>query len=312
MRSSRAILLATSIALAACGKEVPKPRAPDVTLAPRFVKELDPVELFPSDLDLVVRVDLARLKAGMSSQFVSDLAKSTKVDAGDALLRFLLPCADTLWVALRTSDLESGDRVVAIEGKDCIPKLDDKFWKQAPDTANGALRIWDRKTPAPRDETARVIRIGDRRVVLVSPVEIDSVQRVLRDGPDASRADPRAEGVVSIDLRARGLSPSTAERFPSLASIFRGVTRVKANATLDDDGMRVEGEIACKNAASAEKVQAFFAALHDNSGEAKSGALVRSLSFEIVASIVRVKWRVPPEALRAALAAASPDGNAAP
>ena len=68
--------------------------------------------------------------------------------------------------------------------------------------------------------------IGDRALVLVSPVEVGSVARVLRQGPDERRGDPAAEGIVSLDLRAGRLPPHLERRFPSIGAIIAGALAV--------------------------------------------------------------------------------------
>jgi hypothetical protein len=249
------------------------------------------------------------LKASLGADLTADLAKAAPLQLGDPIFRFMLPCADVVWMGLRVADLDGGDRVVAVEGRACAPKLDEQFWKPV-EITNGALKVWDRTSDAPRDGTQRVIRIGEKRVVLVSPVERDSVDRVLRDGPDPLHADPSAEGVVSLDLHPHGFAPSLAHRFPSLANVVRGITRVKANATMADDGLLVVAEIQCRNKANADHVARFFGALRDVAPEVKGGALLGNLVVDQVETTLRLKWRVPAPALRALLTdAVAPDAT---
>ena len=66
----------------------------------------------------------------------------------------------------------------------------------------------DRAAEAPRSGTARIMNLGNRATAFVSAVELDSVRRVILDGPDPKRGNPTADGLVSFDLRAGRLPPA--------------------------------------------------------------------------------------------------------
>src|SRR5262249_44121213 len=152
------------------------------------------------DLDLVVRIDVARMRSGMGASAAQSLSALARKGAGDDALKDALPCADVIWLGGRVSDLESGDHVVVVEGKTCAPDLDPPAWKKGAST-NKEVRIFDREDLAvPRAGTAKVVILGAHTAAYVSPVERDSVSRVLRDGPDTLRGSPTAEGILSVDL----------------------------------------------------------------------------------------------------------------
>lgn len=278
-------------ALVGCGGSAAK--KPQTTLeSPRFLHEIDPTDIFPDDLDLVVRIDVARMRAALGATAADALAARAVTGAGEAEVRSALACADVVWLAIRAAEAESGDHVAVFEGKECMPELARGKWQKVR-TGNGKIAVFDRKGEAPRAGTARIINLGNRGVAFVSPVELDAVRRVLDAGPDARRGAPRAEGVVSVDLHARPLPPPLAKRFPSFGGVAAGVDRVRGSAVLVDEGLKIDAEIVSRNRASAEKARVFLEAIRDSAKASRYAALLASLSLEAIEASVRVKWVVP-------------------
>lgn len=326
-RASRAVgvrlfaLIALSACLSpsACGSEVPaggvsRMRPP----GPRVVRRVEPGDLLPADLDLVVRVDLARMQAALGPALADDLAaralSAGGAEAGDeALVQSAIARADVVWIGLRLVDLEVGDRVLVAEGRQgafsAFSEPPSGF-RPLPATDEGVI-AFEREEPPLRSGTARILRVGERAVAFVSPVEVDSVARVLRDGPDERRGDPVAEGIVSLDLRPRRLSPSLERRFPSIAALLGGLDRVRASAVLADEGIRLSAEILARNEPSAARALRFLTALRDNVEGPVYVELMRSLTLEQVGETVRIRWTVPAK-LVALLAGGGEAGAPAP
>jgi hypothetical protein len=212
--------------------------------------------------------------------------------------------ADVVWIGLRLSDIDAGDRVIVIEGKLDGGSDAPAGFRPLPASDEGVV-AFERKGDVPRSGTARILRIGERTTAFVSPVEVPSVTRVLRDGPDEGRGDPRAAGILSLDLRPRRLAPSMEQRFPSIASIIRGVSRVRASAALVERGVRLDAEIQGKNKAAAERARRFLEALRDNVYSARYVELMRELELEQVESTVRIRWILPAKLLAALAAGAA-------
>ncbi|AUX46658.1 hypothetical protein SOCE26_081650 [Sorangium cellulosum] len=296
-RAGAAALLALALALPACGDAAPRPAAGAAKspAGPRLVRRIEPAELLPADLDLVVRVDVARMRAGLGRAAADELAQRAlgEAEAPDAALDAALRRADVVWLGLRLADLEEGDRVIVLEGRMGGLAPDPARWEAVP-SAHGGVSIFDRRgAAAPRADAARLIALGDRAVALVSPVEVSSVARVLRDGPDARRGDPAAEGIVSLDLRARRLPPHLARRFPSLGALIAGVERVRAVASLLDEGVRVDAEIVGVEPAGAERARRFLEVLRDNVEDTRYADLMKALSIEQVDRTVQLRWLFP-------------------
>jgi hypothetical protein len=295
-RRSLAPLCAFSLALAlsGCGKEVPHggARAP---IGPRVVRDVSATDLIPDDLDVVVRVDVARLRAGLGPAAYDDLKRAALEKSEDRVLEASLACAQIVWIGLRVADLEAGDRVIVVEGKDCAPKLEDTAW----DTAKiGTATVRDRLNDPPRAATSRIAIQGSRFVAFASSVERDSLGRVLAKGPDQQRGDPSSEGVVSFDARSRPLAPDQTKRFPSIARVLRGVSRVRGSAVVLDEGLRLDGEIACTDTTSAKRAAGFVLALRENAESDRARELLKRLTIETIDKTVRYRWLVPADAIR--------------
>jgi len=299
-----ALTMTLAAALSACsgsdtkGARKTKARAPE---GPRVVRRVDPTDLFPADLDMVVRVDVARMRAGLGPAAADALMKRAEDVAGEDAIMGLLPCADVLWIAMRSGDLEGGDHVTAIEGKSCVPLIEPDAWRRVP-SANSDLFIFDRIANTKRAGTARVIQLGKRATVFVSPVELDSIARVLHDGPDERRGNPAAEGLVSLDLRPRRLPPALERKYPSIGAIVASLDRVRATATLVDEGLRLKAEITAKSSAGAKRAVEFLSALRDSSKEGRYGDVLGAMKIEQVEHTARITWTVPARVVLALLA----------
>ncbi|KYF86582.1 hypothetical protein BE20_28675 [Sorangium cellulosum] len=309
MRAARdaraaAAAAATLIALAlpACGGEAPRPEAQRARIpdGPRIVRRIEPADLLPADLDLVVRVDVARMRAGLGQAAADELARRALDEAPDEALESALRRADVVWLGLRLADLEAGDRVVVLEGRMAGLAPDPDRWAPSPVARDvhgvqGGVAVFDRRGDgvAARADTARIVALGDRAVALVSAAEVSSVARVLRDGPDERRGDPAAEGLVSLDLRARRFPASLARRFPSASALVAGVERVRAVASLADDGVRLDAEIVGVDPAGAGRARRFLEVLRDNVEDVRYAELMKALSIEQVERTVRLRWLIP-------------------
>lgn len=292
---------------AACGSELPPP---DRKRAPIVRGRIDPAELFPEDLDLVVRFDLGRMRAELGP--MADVV-SARVEAegkGDeALLSATLRRAKIVWIGLRLADLDAGDRVLVVEGDVEDVRPDERtFALLNPPLADGVM-TFDRKGPLRRGETARIHAFGGRAIAFVTPVEVDSVDRVLLRGPDARRRDPSAEGLVSADLRVHGLPPSLERRYTKITSIVRGVEGARASAAMiAGESLRVELEIKALSGEAAKKVESLVRALREGGrGSRRYAVLFEDMRLELVERTLRVRWTFAAAALRAMLEGGTDD-----
>lgn len=304
------------------GVEVAPKRRP----GPQPVRRVTASELLPADLDLVLRIDLARMRSQLGAEAIDRLLARALVDAArapsavvdaDPLLVLAARRAEVVYVALRAEDPTSGDRVVVVEGKLAGLTPEPARYRPGPPSALEGVRTFDRigaLTHAPRDTTARVVAVGERALAFVSPVEVDSVERLLEVGPDPKRGDPVAEGLVSVDLRVRRLGPRLERRFPSLGAVVAGLERVRGSAAMLDDGVRVDLEVQGASQLGAERLLAFVEALKQGSAESERAKILASLSAERLDKTVRVRWTVPGSAVLGMLGYADvcPSGRCGP
>ncbi|MDC3955042.1 hypothetical protein [Polyangium jinanense] len=283
---------------AACGGEVPAPKT-----ASRGKHDLlDPAELFPADLDLVLRVDLGRMRAQLGPLADALSARVEEESGGEeALVSQAIARAKVVWIGLRAADAEVGDRVLVVEGEVEDVRPDPRLFRLVDPPIADDVRTWERQGPLGRATTARIHAFAGRMIVFVTPVEVDSVERVLLKGPDDRRRDPAAEGLVSADLRARRLPPSLERRFPSIASIIGGLERARASAVMVGDALRVDAEITAGTGQAAGKAENLLRALREGGQGSRYAALFEDIRIERVDRAVRVRWDLSSEVLRALL-----------
>lgn len=275
----------------ACSSDAPAKTADDVASAPRVSKSLSVDELLPADLDLVVRIDLARLRRNIPADAV-DLAFAALEK--DALLATAMRAAKVVTVGVRVEDLESGDRVLGLEGSFEDFPIDEELYVFEK-TANEKLGLWKKKSRAMRDGVALIAKESGRTLWFVSPVERDGVLRVVASGPDERRGIPQAEGIFSVDYRPRRLSPKLEEQFPSIGRLIAEVVSVRMTVDVEERGLVLEGKIAAKSEAYAQRVLAFLGTLRDL---APSYALaLRSMKTDVAGHVVHFEVALPPAAL---------------
>jgi hypothetical protein len=265
-------------------------------------REIEPTELFPADLDLVVRLDVGRMRGGIGPEAAHALAKRAFAGGAEGEeIHEALACADVVWIATRLMDAEAGDRVVAVEGKSCMPSLVAARWARVR-SGNKRVRIFDRTSEAPRPGFARIVNLGDRATVFVSPVELDAVKRVMDDGPDAKRGAPAAEGILSFDQRAGRLPRSLEKKYPSIGAVLAGVERVRGSAVLVDEGLKVEAQVVGVGVPGAERAAKFLEALRDTLAKsARFAGIAKEARVEQVEKTVHVRLTVPGKLLLALL-----------
>jgi hypothetical protein len=195
----RELLLGLLTASVGCGpRRLPPP--PD---AQRVVSA---AELMPSDLDVVARLDLAKMKAalgGVTLELLSRQALSSDREGQepDQLMQQALLEADVAYLGYRPSPLLLPlDRVLALQGRFTpIIKAPPGF---GPGVDLGAdLRYWDRLRGGTRTATARLYAVGSRVLAFVSEAELDAVERALAGSASSrSLAAPEA-GALSFAAR---------------------------------------------------------------------------------------------------------------
>jgi hypothetical protein len=235
----RALVVSVALLALACG---PKPLA-----APPPAPHLSsPAELIPPDLDVVVRLDLGRVKAALGSATLSALAgevlaRGPAKQSGDELLVASLLEADVVYLGYRPSTLGAPlDRVLALQGH-FTPLMRPPAGFSGATDLGADLRYWDATTPVAREGVARIYAVSDRLRAFASEAELDALERQLAGGGGSRRLEPPAEGTLSLAARPALLLRLSGHGI--LRELLEGSERLSAVADLESDGVRVKAEL---------------------------------------------------------------------
>jgi len=319
LAAALAATLAAVGGLGGCGTEVPHggvvktaadAETPD---EPKERRPPQPHDLIPGDLDVVIRVDLSKVRdslGGETSELLLERAAETAHAQG--LVRRALANAEVVWLGLRMADVEQGDRVMVVRSvkqrgeQDPIVAPDPIAWTKEP-TDIGAITRYLAKTTPGRDDTERIFTFDERTAVFVTPVESYSVERVLKRGPDADRGQPAARGLVSLDYRTGKLSAAHENAYPSLAALVSGMVRMRATVEVIADQLELEGRIRCKTNTAAAKIQRFLETIvAAASRRPRDAALLKDLTITRSETVVSIAWPIPRALIAALLVDSSP------
>jgi hypothetical protein len=262
--------LATEL-LAACGSPptagAPLPPAPLLG---------EPAEAVPADLDLVVRVDLRRLRDALGGGFDSLLeqmiarAPNGEQDAatGRLLLRLLLE-ADTVWLGARPGlSPEQTDNVLVARGpfSALVPDAigGQPEWRRPERLGGGVLR-YERATPPQRALPAVLYLREPDLVVVGSAAEIDALELTVEQGNGGEPLRARESGIVTLSARVPKIASRLRERAPTITRLIEGAERLSCG--LDRRAGRYELELELEYGAAErarevlEPIREVFAAL---------------------------------------------------
>lgn len=284
-------------------------------------------DLIPADLDVVLRIDLQRMRNALDASEVDTLTRSASSQRSfDGLIRMSLAQAKIVWVGLRSADLQSGDRVMVLEfPRDQKPPQPDALsWRRVPSTRRAGVRHYRSRGEPGRASSSDIYLIEDRSMVFVSTLEQANVARVLREGPDTNRGQPESRGLLSLDYRAatrgkakagmpRPLEPSTKNKrpassgsmlakYPHLERLIRGINRLQASADISGKRLDLTARFRCGNAKQANRVERFLRTLRDAGSEREHlHELLRGMRVERDEETVMLRWALPRAAIIALL-----------
>jgi hypothetical protein len=263
-RATRVGLLALLTSACARHSIGPPPSAPIVTQA---------LDAMPSDLDLVVRLDLRRIRDTLGAPAMTAITEQAMLglrgadQATDALLLGALGETDTLWLGLRPfADFGAADSVFVMQGH--FPDFDPHRVAStppfhAPIDLGGAFRRYDRESPKARSAPARIYTRGDDLVVSLSEAEIDSVERSLEQRRGAPPLEPAEKGALSAVARPRVLPPSLLDASPTLERLAERATRCELTADLTSAGVEAALSLKFEDPSAAERLGKALIALRD-------------------------------------------------
>ncbi len=213
----------------------PPPAAPPLS---------EPTDAIPADLDLVVRLDLGKMRRALPLAQLGALGSGI---GSDGLVERALEHADTVWIALRPeAGIDQADNVLVLRGD--FARFDPRHGAVTPAFAGprdlgGGWRLYEREAPKSRAAPARVYARLEDLIVFVSTAEIDSTERALEKKPGKSALVPPARGAVSLAARAAPVTRWVSSRLPSAAAVLRRATRLGAHADLSAAGLEAELDV---------------------------------------------------------------------
>jgi len=288
-----ALLLALPLSLGCAQKPIgPPPHSPVLTRG---------ADALPADVDLVVRLDLRRMRSALGPELVSQLKRATALASGttstESLVAGLLEETDVVLIGLRPRLAGALDHVIVLEGS--FPRFDptavpaDPGWQRAQDLG-GDVRRWDRRAQPDRGIPARIYAWSNKVIVLVTPVEIDSTERALELGEHEGVMAPPSKGVVSFAARVLPVSLALEERSPEIARILRSAERLEGSAELEAEGLRVELALEVDSPKTAEHLRELLTALADLFAiKGSAAAVARTAKFDVAGNYVTCRFEVP-------------------
>lgn len=296
MRGRAAALALLCALLSACSaSRIPPPAEPAPTVA-------NPQDAVPGDLDVVVRVDLARMRDALGKAAIDQLSKRAPGAGEGRILDAALPHADTAWIAFRPSSRpENMDNVIVLSGH--FADIDPRAlgpWGPPSDLGAG-WRVYARTKPAARAAPARVYARTDELLVLVSTAEIDAAERSVEQGAGDAHPDPPAKGALSVAARLPPLAALLSARSTKAARLFSQGRTLTANADIGATGLVAEIDLAFDDAEiatrTADAAGLLARAVAEQGGAA--GKIAARLHIESVGQSVVVKLELTPQELAA-------------
>lgn len=261
----------------ACGAERigPPPNAPTLVRAS---------DAMPADLDLVVRLDLRKIRDTLGGPAMTALSQQAVqgmrgADRGtDALLLRAFEQTDTLWLGMRpTSAFEAADSVFIMSGH--FPNFDPHRAESTPrfDPAidlGGDLRRYDRPRPPARSAPARIYVHGEDLLVSLSEAEIDSVERSLEEQRGMPPLEPAEKGVLSGVARPQVLPLALLAGTGGLRRLVQSADRLEFDADLTGSGVDATLALRFAEQPLAEQVAKALSEMRDALGSG-SGRLAK-------------------------------------
>ncbi len=228
--------LPATLLICTCSNAPPRSTTPPR----RDAHVVDIASLLPADVDVVARVDLQRAR---TLGVVDDvLAWLRGARLSDQMLEMIGPCLGRSSVVTIAARLGPGglDGDVLVRFRMHVQASADapcaaNGWKHTGDAGGAAVY---EPTDAERRRNAPAMMLADRQgeVIVVTPGQIDSVLRLVRDGPDVDPPVPPADGLVGLAARVdESRLPATwRDKAPTLTAIAAGLSTLTLRVDLGE------------------------------------------------------------------------------
>jgi cytidylate kinase len=231
-----------------------------VTPLPRLAER--PEDLLPPGLDLLLRLDVGRLRGVASSPALGPLRAplQRRLDRDAASLRALLEArASVLWVGLRGA-LSTPDLVLVARGDFAsFDPSSEGSWTRVPSRHPGQS-VYERPGLA-RGVPSLLALLDNRVLALATPLEAPALRKALEGGPAGARKEVPAEGLVGFAVKPAALVNALREPYPRLASLLTEVASLEGVGDLEEagaGGLRLELRWAARSEAGAARLDRVF------------------------------------------------------
>ena len=299
-------------ALAFCGLSALGCAAPARSSAPPTPREAEPG--LPADLDVAIRVDIARLASELGGSLAEQLVVDLLVSDGDsvaaALVKDAVARSELLWLGFRAGlDLHAADKVLIFRGRfgDFEARLRDSAFSWS--ESGTEWPHFERLGPAP-GSFERVYPLRDRVLVLATRGETPVLEPSFEQPTPSASLRPPDRGTVSAAARAEELRRTQLRAYPTLAEQFSGAEEVTGYAEPRSTNLDLALDIAFAQAEQARSGGDALEALSSRVAQNPCvlGSVARTARVSVFERSLRVSAEMP-EPLVNALKACVLGGN---
>lgn len=284
------------------------PNRPTLPLARTAPSGHSAAEILPADLDVVLWLDVARLRGLWSvkpdRQIVRVLAEyglfAATSDAEAAFWLALLEQSSRWWIGCRPTRDGCRDIVVFARGRfdrhDPLSVLPDTSLPL--DLGAGWFR-YSRKVRVGRQQPARIYVAPPDRIVVVSPAEVDAVERTLERGQnDPTSQAVEERGLFSMALRPVAMARIIEYRAPAAARLLREARVVRLWLDADAQALRLSVSVGFSDHERAELAREAFSILWKvwNASDARSPDVEQPLAVVGNDLVLHLRIAAPAEA----------------
>ncbi len=218
-----------------------EPRAVEPPPAPPA--DPSPIEAVPGDLDVVVRLDLKRMRSALPEEAGRSLTERAlgggEPSSATEVIRQALELADQVWVGFRPGmSAAETDNVLVLRGDFSTISTErlTRGFGVVRDLGGGWHVREAREVPS-RAAPARLYNRLDRFWVVASQAEVDAVERVIEAGVRERLVEPPEVGVISVAARLEAIVPTLRKRAPKAARFLSRAEYLTASADLTSAGL---------------------------------------------------------------------------
>jgi hypothetical protein len=224
-----ALLALLGVLHGGCAAEERRPPvAPSVNLS-------RPAALIPADVDLVLRLDVRRFRNAMGAEWRQTLANVwhgflLDVSGGTPDQAWVGPAlndTEALWLGCRMGARGCQDYVIVMRGHFSQPLGKYGYGASKNQRELGAGWVSYDTAHSERNGIARVYSRPPELMVLVSPAELDSAERSIEAGLDATELRPEETGLVSLLVRSHAMANVLRDRSRKAAQWLDSSERVE-------------------------------------------------------------------------------------